>query len=70
MTTKVLEVSQTISKQPAVPLTTVTQKFNLPGRGRKGKMDQLKSRVIQRGTKEARTTSEERLQATQEDKKS
>lgn len=61
---------KTISKQPDVPVTTaahIIQKFkvhgtvaNLPGRGRKRKIDDiLKRRIIRMVTKEPRTTSKE-----------
>ena len=61
---------RTISKQLDVPVTTVAhiiQKFkvhgtvaNLPGRGRKRKIDdKLKRRIIRMVTKEPRTTSKE-----------
>src|SRR4029434_5360127 len=61
---------KTISKQLYIPVTTVAhiiQKFkvngtvaNLPGRGRKRKIDdKLKRRLIQMVTKEPRTTSKE-----------
>ena len=61
---------KTISKQLDIPVTTVAhiiQKFkvqgtvaNLPGRGRKRKIDdKLKRRIIRMVTKEPRTTSKE-----------
>ena len=61
---------KTISKQLDIPVTTVAhiiQKFkvqgtvaNLPGRGRKRKIDdKLKRRIIRMVTKEPRTTSNE-----------
>src|SRR4029434_9445869 len=64
------ELSQDISKQLDIPVTTVAhiiQKFkvqgtvaNLPGHGCKRKIDdKLKRRIIQMVTKESRTTSKE-----------